>query len=286
MTGLPRTIMLIDDEQLIHDSVKSSLESCNFSLDHLLEFYDPITAIEALESSSDNQLPDVILLDVNFKTSALSGVDALTIIKESYPLIPVIMLTGMGTDVLEPVQEYDLVYYIAKPISGDQLCKSIDFYYNSSEKNARRIRELSNEIDAYEELIQEVNLSEATPENEGNTKKEKIEEKILDLFDTILTSFATTSSIKDDLTHVIRSDYNNAKRLINMIIALDRDSIPSQNIHKVKGTEDVYSARMTHKARLIYFSKGGIKKLLRLDVHHDTKGMDKWIKNNYDSFAE
>jgi len=279
----PTSALIIDDEESVHITVRSALDICRINV--LGEFYDPVSAIEHLES--DEPLPDIILLDVNFETSALSGIDALEIIRESYPLIPVILLTGMSGDTIEPAHEHDLVYYISKPINPEQLCNSIRYYYKSSIKYIDKLKSVEEEILAYEEVLAAVDASAPASghEEENSNQKEKIGEKISDLLSTLISNYQITESFQKDMLETIASDFNSAKRVANTLISLDRASTPSQNIHKVKGTEDIYSVRVNHKIRLFYFDHNGSRKLLRIDRHHDTKGMDRWIKNNYDSFC-
>lgn len=79
-------------------------------------------ALDALQNKAKEDLPQLILLDINLPD--ISGIDLLTTIKKDKSLdtIPVVILTGSNED--QDIQKsYDLgaSSYLVKPISNDAL---------------------------------------------------------------------------------------------------------------------------------------------------------------------
>ena len=79
-------------------------------------------ALDALQNKTKEDLPQLILLDINLPD--ISGIDLLTHIKKDKSLdtIPVVILTGSNED--QDIQKsYDLgaSSYLVKPISNDAL---------------------------------------------------------------------------------------------------------------------------------------------------------------------
>jgi len=79
-------------------------------------------ALDALQNKARENLPQLILLDINLPD--ISGIDLLTLIKKDKNLndIPVVILTGSNED--QDIQKsYDLgaSSYLVKPISNDAL---------------------------------------------------------------------------------------------------------------------------------------------------------------------
>jgi two-component system, response regulator len=79
-------------------------------------------ALDALQNKTKEDLPQLILLDINLPD--VSGIDLLTHIKKDKSLdtIPVVILTGSNED--QDIQKsYDLgaSSYLVKPISNDAL---------------------------------------------------------------------------------------------------------------------------------------------------------------------
>lgn len=79
-------------------------------------------ALDALQNKTKEDLPQLILLDINLPD--ISGIDLLTTIKKdkSQDTIPVVILTGSNED--QDIQKsYDLgaSSYLVKPISNDAL---------------------------------------------------------------------------------------------------------------------------------------------------------------------
>lgn len=89
---------------------------------HLVIATSGKVALDALQNKTKEDLPQLILLDINLPD--ISGIDLLTHIKKDKSLdtIPVVILTGSNED--QDIQKsYDLgaSSYLVKPISNDAL---------------------------------------------------------------------------------------------------------------------------------------------------------------------
>ncbi|WP_031482601.1 response regulator [Maridesulfovibrio frigidus] len=290
--------VLADDDPRLHEYTVSILKESGMLEKHE-SFYDPVSFLAFLKESEDE--PDVILLDVHFEGSGLSGVDILPFIREEYPYIPVILLTGMDAEATDEAQSDVFTYFIPKPVTEVHLTSMLHFYLGKSKKSAETINTLIDEMEevkGYHHLLeQEVEelqdeqrrLEQLTREDKTGSSTKGFE-KVSEILESLLTKSQPMPSFVADLEKVYSTQFKLFKKVIETLIRFDvQDSAtPGMNIHKVKGTQNVFSARLSRKVRLFYYNsaKSVRKKLIRLDIYHDTKGMDKWIKNNYHSYAE
>ena len=95
---------------------------------------------EALDKLNTNRNLDVIILDV--KMPGMDGIDALREIKNSQPLVEVIMLTGHATveTAIEGMKigAYD---YLMKPCEIEKLMKKVEEATNKKREHEEKIRE-------------------------------------------------------------------------------------------------------------------------------------------------
>lgn len=82
-------VMLVDDEVSFVETLAKRLGKRN------IEVITAFSGEECLKTVETNQNLDVIVLDV--KMPGMDGLEALRKVKEDYPLIEVIMLTGYAT---------------------------------------------------------------------------------------------------------------------------------------------------------------------------------------------
>jgi len=287
-------IAIVDDEPRIHDVVSTALKTANIAKD-TYDFFDPVSFVESL---SNNEIdPALLILDVHFENTGLTGVDVIPHIRETHPYLPIILLTGMERNIIEGAQKFECTYYIPKPIDPKQLVQMIQFYLGLGGKCGERLEKIKANRDEYDQLIdileEELLTQQAIPPEHHNpeeltTGTEKTSNKIVDILTSVLDNYELLSSFRKDMNTLLTQDFSTGKRVIDSIITLDKtDSMPGQNIHKVQGTTNTYSVRITHKIRLLFYKPdtGNKRRLLRIDTHHDTKGIDKWLKNNRDSYA-
>ncbi len=114
-----KTILVVDDEPFIVETVKFSLEQAGFEC---LVAYDGVQAIE----KARNEEPDLILLDIVLPK--LDGYKVCQVLKhdERYRHIPIIMLTARNQ---EKEKKIAMVMgadeFITKPFDSDELIESI-----------------------------------------------------------------------------------------------------------------------------------------------------------------
>ena len=293
----PLVISVVDDEPRIHDVVNNTLISANIA-ETIDDFFDPASFLEALAEHKTE--PELLILDVHFENTGLSGIDIIPFIRETHPYLPIILLTGMEGMEIEQAQDYECTYYIPKPIDPQQLIRMIRYYLGLGEKCGKRLESIQEAFSEYDQLInileQEIHAEKTsqTTEPKQVTKKEetgtnKSTERILEILQGVIKRHEMLSSFSKDLTNILEQDFPTGKRIIDSIITLDKEgSMPGHNIHKVQGADNVYSLRLSHKIRLFFYQpeKQNCRRLLRIDTHHDTKGMDKWLKNNRSSYTK
>ncbi len=100
-------ILVLDDERVFRDEIKEFLETDNFIV-HLAA--KPSVAFEILEQTE----VDIIILDL--KLPEMDGIAVLQKVKELYPDIEVIMITGHGDmDAVIQAMRYGAVEFFPKP---------------------------------------------------------------------------------------------------------------------------------------------------------------------------
>ena len=115
-------LLIVDDEEEFAATLAERLELRGFSSKSASCGFN---ALEVLES---NFSPDVVLLDL--KMPDVSGFEVLIEIKEKYPSIEVIMLTGHGAATVgKDSKERGAFDYIMKPVDINELAGKIKAAY-------------------------------------------------------------------------------------------------------------------------------------------------------------
>ncbi|MCP4714318.1 MAG: response regulator [Deltaproteobacteria bacterium] len=288
-------IVIVDDEPRIHDMVKAVLQKAG-TADQLNSFFDPVSFIEYLKQASAE--PDLILLDVYFENSGLSGVEILPFIRKELPFVPIILLTGMDGAEIEDAQNFEFVYFIPKPVKPEHLVNMVRFYLGLGKKSGKRAAQASRDLESNKTQVQllKKELAEAEIASwsdraapAGNSSRGF--QKIIEILSTVLKNCELLPSFTDDIERLFAADFKLFKHIIDTIIRFDitETATPGLNIHKYKGVENVYTLRLTKKARLFFSQarQGSDKKLrlIRIDPEHDVKAMDKWLKVHYDTYS-
>ena len=115
--GKTPTILLVDDEEMVVNSIKSffAIESDY----NLLTFTSPIDALEALEREHGSV--DLVVSD--YLMPEMDGITFLAKVKEKFPLVPRILLTGYADkeNAIKAINNVGLYQYIEKPWDNDDL---------------------------------------------------------------------------------------------------------------------------------------------------------------------
>jgi len=131
-----RKVLVIDDEQIVLDSVKKILTSENYDVEVTLSGKKGIK--KAVKNSYDIVLTDIRMPDVN-------GLIVLRDIKREKPAMPIIIITGYGS-VRSAVQAMKLgaADYIEKPFDPDEFIKSVSTEIDSAKNQEPEIQLIVN----------------------------------------------------------------------------------------------------------------------------------------------
>lgn len=128
-------ILIVEDEEVVRESTKKIL----FSTDFIVEvFINAETAYEHLMSSRY----DIVISDIMLPK--MSGIQFLDMVKNLYPYIPVIMITGYSTlgNVIASFK-YGAFDFIPKPFTMDELLSVVQ----RAEKYTKTVKKNSNHED-------------------------------------------------------------------------------------------------------------------------------------------
>ncbi|RMF08771.1 MAG: sigma-54-dependent Fis family transcriptional regulator [Alphaproteobacteria bacterium] len=113
-------ILVIDDEADIRDLVSGILADEGY---HTRSAADSDTALAEM----DTRRPSLVVLDIWLQGSRLDGLELLELIKEKYPDLPVIIISGHGTieTAVAAIKKgaYD---FVGKPFEADQLLRLVE----------------------------------------------------------------------------------------------------------------------------------------------------------------
>jgi DNA-binding response OmpR family regulator len=163
-------ILVVDDEESLRLSLKFKLKSAGFDVDTAI---DGEEALEKLKSKP----VDVVLLDINMPR--MSGIEALTIIRQTYPQTEAIMLTGFA-DFSTAIEclKIGAKDYLVKPVDTTELVTRLRSLVRSR-STERALQEVHQEYLSFlsEELVDplrkiETMLEQAT-KLPGDAEKER-----------------------------------------------------------------------------------------------------------------
>lgn len=131
---MTHSILIVEDDELQRDMLatllRRKLDFKSITAEHGRE------ALNLLEKDNSHQI-QLVILDVNMPI--MGGLETLEVIRQTYPSLPVIMLTG-SQDIDDAVQAMKLgaTDFIAKPYAGDRMMITV--------KNALKLSLLSKEV--------------------------------------------------------------------------------------------------------------------------------------------
>ncbi len=124
-------ILVVDDERDIRSLVAGLLQDEGFET---REAADSASALAEVE----RRRPNLVLLDIWLQGSELDGLGILTRVKESYPSVPIVMMSGHGSIETAVSAIKDGAYdFVEKPFQADRLLLAV----NRAIDNARLVRE-------------------------------------------------------------------------------------------------------------------------------------------------
>ena len=120
---MDKRVFLIDDEASLRRSVSMGLLQKGYDTEPC---ESGLKALKTLETYKQHQTsPDCIVLDVRLPD--IDGIKLLRVIKQNYPDIPVVIITGYSQDMIaEEAQDEKADAYLEKPFSIDELTAILD----------------------------------------------------------------------------------------------------------------------------------------------------------------
>jgi DNA-binding NtrC family response regulator len=115
MGGPVSTVLVVDDEAAIRDSIRMVLEYAKFAV------LDADNGEAAMAMIASHEV-DLVLLDLKFRKEDQLGMRILERIRERYPLLPVVMITGHGTiEAAVEATRLGAFDFLEKPLDNDRL---------------------------------------------------------------------------------------------------------------------------------------------------------------------
>jgi sigma-B regulation protein RsbU (phosphoserine phosphatase) len=167
MAANARCVILVDDEQNILNSLKRELH--DWASERKLEILTAISGRIGLEILSERGEGAVIVVS-DLKMPEMKGSDFLTVVREKYPDIVTILLTGYSEteEVIKAVRA-GIFSYMLKPWDSDYLVAELQKAFDYGEvrrQNARYLKTMEDELKWAGEM-QKAILKPSLPRSEG-----------------------------------------------------------------------------------------------------------------------
>jgi DNA-binding NtrC family response regulator len=126
-------ILLVDDDQIFLSITKKRLERRGHTVQTASNGSEVFMKLQA-------QIIHVVILDV--KMPGMSGIEILKEIKNSFPLVQVIMLTGVPTvGCVADSLKLGALYYLIKPVDIKEFLQKIKEAHEQRQRLEQKIRE-------------------------------------------------------------------------------------------------------------------------------------------------
>ena len=133
------SVLVVDDEADIRSLISDVLRANSFMVQTAV---DGVAAIESLHQHP----PTIVLLDIWLQGSEVDGLGVLELIREKYPHIPVIMMSGHGTiETAVTAIKMGAFDYLVKPFTEERLVRVVELaknYYALQRENAELRRKI------------------------------------------------------------------------------------------------------------------------------------------------
>jgi len=112
------TILVVDDDEMVRDSLRALLESRNFAV-------ADFTSGQDFLAHRDGMIGSCVLLDIHMP--GMTGVDLLKILRERGDSIPVILITGrIDAGIQAQAKAFGAAALLDKPIAAARLFAAIE----------------------------------------------------------------------------------------------------------------------------------------------------------------
>jgi len=154
-------VFLVEDEYVVRESIKNNIEWSDYGFEFCGEAGDGEVALSLIRK----ELPDIVITDI--KMPFMDGLTLSKLIKEEFPWMEIILLTGYEEFAFaKEALRIGVARYLSKPISGEMLTSELT-------QLGEKIKEKKEERAIHEKYIKEM---------EERTVQEKQE-----FFDSIVT---------------------------------------------------------------------------------------------------
>ena len=221
-------IVIVDDEKEICESIKSILQASGYCVEIFLNAHSTYNYI----TKCNDNLPDIVITD--YKLIGQSGLELLERIKNTYPEISVIIMTGYGDKklIVESLR-FGAEDFIDKPLNPKDLRSAIEKIINKREAHlqiqTQKTNAVQHEINNHLTIIKG-NAQLLKYENENNLEISEILDNQIDLLkSSIQTMLAPENFIKSSIK--LKKENINLKPLIETAIFLLENNALDKNIN-------------------------------------------------------
>ena len=128
--GRKLRILITDDSKLLRKKLRDELENLD------CEVIEATNGKEAITVDLENE-PDGVFLDIVMPE--VGGIEALQVIREVSPDVPVVMLSSAGTpQKLMQTLKMGAIDFIQKPYSREQIARAVESIRRTREKNLKK----------------------------------------------------------------------------------------------------------------------------------------------------
>ncbi|MBR1728470.1 MAG: response regulator [Selenomonadaceae bacterium] len=123
-------ILISDDSRLLRKKLREELESLNCIVTEAANGKEAI--MKDLEDEPDGVILDIVMPEVG-------GIEALQVIREVSPDVPIVMLSSAGTpQKLMQTLKMGAIDFIQKPYNHDQIVKAVEAIRRAKVKNQKK----------------------------------------------------------------------------------------------------------------------------------------------------
>lgn len=222
MSPPSRKVLVVDDNRLYREAVRRNLEFVDY---HVLEAQDLRSALEEIRT----QHPQVVITDLDM-THRTEGLDLIRDVKARYPLIPVILVSAVGS-----FEEGALAHELGATavISKSRIDEELERLYDCLDQVFDQIRTLSSLRSRFDKLIDSFDPQLAL----------SLEEEMNNLISSIRFDNAMKSELYDwvsqlhDRALAARSESSTTREILNQG---DQDQQLLQGLEKALGPLDIF----------------------------------------------
>ncbi len=118
MINQPNKILVVDDDEVILETITEYLEQKNFKVVPVDNGLDALKMFETGNGGFDLLITDLVM-------PSIGGVAIISIVKKKYPQVPIIAITGWGEHPETLAREVEADFVLEKPFKLDEINRII-----------------------------------------------------------------------------------------------------------------------------------------------------------------